>query len=147
MNKRFWMKFLAALACSGLLAATWAQEQMPPSGTVQLTTKSVAVGVGISHGQGRLEFDGVSHRFSSSGLSVLDVGISKIRTEGEVFNLNNLKDFNGNYVAGAAGIAVAGGVDDIVMKNEHGVVLRLHGMEKGVRLQLGSEGVTLHLES
>jgi hypothetical protein len=29
------------------------------------------------------------------------------------------------------------------MKNDHGVVMRLHGVEKGVRLQAGAQGVTI----
>ena len=66
-------------------------------------------------------------------------------TAGEVFNLKKLSDFSGNYVAGAAGIAVAGGVNDVIMKNEHGVVLRLHGTEKGVKLTLGPQGVKINL--
>jgi hypothetical protein len=147
MNKRSWTKALIVSACLGAFTPVWAVDEAPPSGSVQITAKSIAVGVGINHGQGTLSYDGVQHHFSTSGLSVADLGISKITTNGEVFNLNNLKDFNGNYVAGAAGIAVAGGVDDVVMQNEHGVVLRLHGTEKGVRLQLGAQGVTLRLTS
>ena len=64
-----------------------------------------------------------------------------------MFDLKTPQDLAGNYVAGAAGIAVAGGADDIIMKNDHGVVLRLHGMEKGVRFQLGAQGVSIKLKS
>ena len=53
----------------------------------------------------------------------------------------------GNYVAGEAGIAIAGGPTDTVMKNEHGVVLRLHGTQKGARLTLAAQGVTLKLNN
>ena len=31
--------------------------------------------------------------------------------------------------------------------NDRGVVLRLHGMEKGVRFQLGAQGVSIKLKS
>jgi hypothetical protein len=33
------------------------------------------------------------------------------------------------------------------MENNHGVVLWLHGVEKGVRLQLGAQGVSITLKS
>jgi hypothetical protein len=137
------VKKLALLACLCLMTPTWAAYEDHPSGTVNITSKSVAVGVGVNWGRGTLNYQGAPHHFSIDGLSVLDLGISKITTRGEVFDLNNLDDFSGNYVAGNAGIAVAGGVNDVIMKNEHGVVLRLHGIEKGVRLQAGASGVTI----
>jgi hypothetical protein len=140
------LKLLAVLACFGWLTSGLAEDAVPV-GTVNLTTKSVAVGVGVQHGQGTLNYNGLNRKFTINGLSVVDLGISKINATGEVFHMNNIDDFSGNYVAGAAGIAVAGGVDDVVMQNEKGVVLRLHGVEKGVRLQLGGQGVTVKLRS
>jgi hypothetical protein len=107
----------------------------------------VAVGVGVVWGNGTLIYQGKTHRFSIDGLSVVDLGVSRIRTHGEVFNLKNLADFSGNYLAGAAGIAVVGGVNDVIMRNDHGVVLRLHGTEKGVRLQAGGQGVTIKVKN
>lgn len=141
-----WTKQLAILACLCLMPLAWADYEDHPSGTVNITSKSVAVGVGVNWGDGTLDFQGAPHHFSVEGLSVLDLGISKITTRGEVFDLRDLGDFSGNYVAAAAGIAVAGGVNDVIMKNEHGVVLRLHGTEKGVRLQAGAQGVTIKVK-
>ena len=132
---------LAASLC--MTAPSWADDNPPPSGRVHITSKSVAIGVGVSWGRGTLNYGGVDHHFKVDGLSVLDLGISKITTRGEVFYLNKLEDFSGNYVAAAAGVAIVGGVNDVVMKNERGVVLRLHGNEQGVRLQAGAQGVTL----
>jgi len=134
---------LAAAACLFMLAPAWADEA--PSGSVRISSKSVAIGVGVSWGRGTLVYQGVSHHFSVKGLSVVDLGISKIHTSGDVFHLNNLADFSGHYVAGAEGIAVVGGPNDYILKNDHGVVLRLHGTEKGVRLQAGVEGVSIEL--
>jgi hypothetical protein len=142
--KQWILKTFATLACFGVLATAWAQDPAP-SGQVSVTSKSRAVGVGVQGGNGTLTYQGVRHSFSIDGLSVVDLGISKITTSGEVFYLNNLADFSGNYVAGAAGIAVAGGVNDVIMRNDKGVVLRLRGTEKGVRLQLGGQGVTIKL--
>lgn len=145
VNKSLMTKLVLS-ACLCMTAPIWAAADEAPSGTVRITSKSVAVGVGVSWGRGTLDYNGVPHHFSTDGLSVLDLGISKITTQGEVFYLNNLADFGGNYVAAAAGIAVAGGVNDVIMKNEHGVVLRLRGTEKGVRLQAGAQGVTIKVQ-
>jgi hypothetical protein len=93
----------------------------------------VAIGVGVTWGGGTLTYEGNSYAFSVSGLSVADLGIASIRSTGEVFDLNKLSDFSGNYAAGEAGIAIAGGPSDVVMKNENGVVIRLHGTQQGGR--------------
>jgi hypothetical protein len=146
MNKLS-MKTLVVLACCCLLTPVWAADDEKPSGTVQISSKSVAVGVGVTWGNGTLTYNGAPHTFSIDGLSVLDLGISSIHTNGEVFKLKNLADFSGHYVAGAAGIAIVGGVDDVIMRNERGVVLRLHGTEKGVRLQLGAQGVNIEVKN
>jgi len=143
-TKKTLTKSLLSLACCFMLSSALAADT--PSGTVRITSKSVAVGVGVTWGNGTLTYQGTSHKFSIGGLSVVDLGISKIHTHGEVSNLKNLADFSGHYVAGAEGIAVGGGVNEYVLTNDHGVVLHLHGTEKGVRLQAGAEGVTINLK-
>lgn len=142
--KKSWMKIIL-IACAGLFAANLAFADEPPSGTVSIKSKSIAVGVGVTWGKGNLSFQGGNYGFKVDGLTVIDLGISKISSSGEVFYLRDLNDFSGNYVAAASGVAIAGGVDDVIMKNDHGVVLRLRGVEKGVRLQLGAQGVTVTL--
>jgi hypothetical protein len=119
----------------------------PVSGTVKMTSKAVAIGVGVTWGDGTLSFGGKTYPFSVEGLSVVDLGVSDITTSGEVFSLKNVADFSGNYVAGEAGIAVAGGPTDTIMKNENGVVLRLHGTQKGARLTLAAQGVKLKIKN
>jgi hypothetical protein len=42
--------------------------------------------------------------------------------------------------------AIAGGPTDTIMKNENGVVIRLHGTQKGARLTLAAQGVSLKLK-
>ena len=118
-----------------------------PSGTVQISSSAVAVGIGVTWGDGTLSYHGQKYAFSVNGLSVVDLGIATVTATGEVSNLNNIDDFSGNYAAGEAGIAIAGGPSDVIMKNEHGVVLRLHGSQQGVRLTLAAQGVSLKLKS
>jgi hypothetical protein len=146
MIKKWTLKWLVALGCLAVFSVATAADP-PVSGTVKMSSKAVAIGVGVSWGDGSLTFGGKTYPFSVDGLSVVDLGVSDITTTGEVFNLKNVADFSGNYVAGEAGIAVAGGPTDTIMKNENGVVLRLHGTQKGARLTLAAQGVKLKIKN
>jgi hypothetical protein len=117
------------------------------SGTVRISSSAIAAGIGVTGGDGTLTYQGRSYPFSVNGLSVIDLGISTVTATGEVSNLNRIEDFSGNYAAGEAGIALAGGPSDVIMKNENGVMLRLHGTQQGVRLTLAAQGVSLKLKS
>ena len=133
---------------SVLVAATFAVAQEgKPSGKVSVESKSVALGVGVSWGDGVLTFQGKDHKFSVNGLSVVDLGVAKVSATGEVFNLKKLSDFAGNYVAGEAGAAVGGGAGAITLKNQHGVVMKLTGTGTGVKFTLAGKGVDVKLKS
>ena len=146
MTKKWLSTWLVALGCLGVLAVAVAAEPAP-SGSVKITSKAVALGIGVSWGDGMLTFQGKTYAFSVDGLSVADLGISSVSSSGEVFNLNKLSDFSGNYTAGEAGIAIAGGPSDTIMKNQNGVVIRLHGTQQGGRLTLAAQGVKLQLKN
>ena len=145
MMKKWLSTWLLALGCLGVFAMAVAQEPKP-SGTVSITSKAVAIGVGVTWGDGTLTYQGKTYPFSVDGLSVVDLGISNVTSSGEVFNLNNAADFSGNYAAGEAGIAIAGGPSDTIMKNDKGVVIRLHGTQQGGRLTLAAQGVKLQIK-
>jgi len=147
MNKRAFVISLIALGGFGFASGANAADAQEPSGSVTISSTAVAVGVGVTWGDGTLTYLGKKYAFSVNGLSVVDLGISNVTTSGEVFNLKNIADFSGNYAAGEAGIAVAGGPSDVIMKNENGVVLRLHGTQQGVRLTLAAQGVALKLKN
>jgi hypothetical protein len=146
MDKKWNSKWLIAVGCLAVFSMVMAAEQAP-SGTVTLTSKSVGVGIGVEWGDGTLTFGGKPLAFSVEGLSVVDLGVSEIKTTGEVFNLKNVADFSGTYAAAEIGAAVVKGENDVIMKNEKGVVLRLHGTQKGARLTLGAGGVKITLKS
>ena len=145
MIKKWTSNWVVALSCLAVLSVAIAAEPAP-TGTVKLTSKAVAIGVGVTWGDGTLSFDGRNYPFSVEGLSVVDLGVSNITASGEVFNLKRVSDFSGNYAAGEAGIAIAGGPTDTIMKNENGVVLRLHGTQQGARLTLAAQGVKLTIK-
>jgi hypothetical protein len=141
--------FVLRVAVLGVLAAVTVAvaQDGPPSGKVAVESKSVALGVGVSWGDGTLTYKGKAHKFTVNGLSVVDLGVAKVTANGEVFNLKKLSDFEGNYVAGEAGAAVGGGAGTAILKNQHGVVMKLTGTGSGVKFTLAGKGVEVKLKN
>jgi Cu/Ag efflux protein CusF len=116
------------------------------SGTVKIETTSVALGVGVEWGSGTLSmYDGSTHEFKISGISVVDIGVSKINLAGEVYKLKDPADFAGNYISGEAGGALGAGGSGVVMKNEKGVLMRLTSKQKGLKLTLAGKGLSVEM--
>ena len=129
------------------LATTAVPAQSPePSGKVSIESTSIAAGIGVSWGDGILNFKGKQIRFSVDGLTLVDFGISKASAVGEVYNLTDPSKFEGNYVAGEAGFTLAGGMGGIAMRNQNGVVMILRSASTGARLQLGPSGLIIKLK-
>jgi len=132
---------LVALATTSVLA------QSPnPSGKISVQSTSIAAGIGVSWGDGILSFQGKDVHFSVGGLSLVDFGISKASAVGEVYNLKDLSQFPGNYLAGEAGFALAGGMGGISMRNSNGVVIVLRSASTGAKLQLGPSGLDIKMK-
>jgi hypothetical protein len=130
-----------------LVAGTSAiSAQEATTGKVTLDSKSVAIGVGVSWGDGVLEYKGKKYPFTVEGLSVVDLGVSKVSARGDVKNLKKVEDFAGNYTAGGAGAAVGGGAGAAVMKNQNGVEMNLVATTQGVKLTLAAAGVSIKLK-
>ena len=118
----------------------------PPPPYVSMQSTSVAAGIGLSWGQGVLTFEGRRHAFSVKGMSLVDLGVSKLIAEGAVSNLEQLSDFEGHYAAVGAAAAVGTGASVFRMRNEHGVVIELRSDVEGVALALGPEGFRITLD-
>jgi hypothetical protein len=121
--------------------------QEATSGKISLESKSVAVGVGVSWGDGILEYKGKKYPFTVQGLSVVDLGVSKVSARGDVKSLKKLEDFAGTYVAAGAGGAVGGGAGIAALKNQNGVEMNLTATTQGVKLTLAAAGVTVKLKN
>ena len=129
------------------LATTAVPAQSPdPSGKVSLESTSIAAGVGVSWGDGKLNFKGKDYPFSVKGLSLVDWGISKANAVGEVYNLTDVSKFGGDYLAGEAGFALAGGMGGISMRNANGVIMILRSVSTGAKLQLGPSGLNISMK-
>ena len=139
---RWALLFLVVAFASYAVAA----QKATPSGKVTLETTSIAAGVGVSWGDGKLNFKGKTYPFSVDGLSLVDWGISKAQANGDVYNLKDPANFGGTYVAAEAGLTLAGGMGGMVLRNQDGVLLHLRSVSQGARLQLGTSGLIIKMK-
>jgi hypothetical protein len=116
---------------------------------VWLSGGSVAIGIGYVWGDGTLYFskDQKQYKFKLSGVSVLDVGGAGITAEGEVYNLGSPEDLSGNYSAVTAGVTVIEGGSVAYLKNNKGVVIKLHSQTGGLRFNLAANGTHITLQA
>ncbi|HTV50432.1 MAG TPA: hypothetical protein VME21_04540 [Steroidobacteraceae bacterium] len=142
---------VSLVGCALLAAAAFADDAPTntaadePDATVDFTGGSIAAGIGYVWGHGDLIYKGHKHEFKLSGLSVVDVGAARLTGSGVVYHLNNLSDFDGNYTAVTAGLTVAGGASAAVLRNEHGVVIKLVSSTEGLRFNLSANGIGIKL--
>lgn len=119
----------------------------PPSGTVDLHEIQVAYIGNLGGGSGELTYEGQTYSFDVAGLGVGGIGISSVDAEGEVYSLNALGDFTGDYVSGQYGVVVGeASVGDMWLKNEHDVVLHLKAKREGVMLAVGADAIKIRLD-
>ncbi len=119
---------------------------LPWDGLIELSSGSVAAGIGFSWGGGKLIQAGKEYPLKVDGLSVGSVGITKANAYGKVYKLKKLTDINGTYTAIGAGATVIGGGSAITMKNSKGVIIDLYTTTEGVNLSLGGAGVKIELK-
>jgi hypothetical protein len=150
--RRFLATTIVALSV-GALANCASQPPAPPAtanlsateGTITFSGGAVAIGVGFQWGNGTLTYQGQQFPFRVDGLSVVDVGVTRVTGSGTVRNLRKLADFSGNYVSISAGATVAGGGSVTSLRNQNGVVIDGVSTAQGVRLTLAPGGVSITL--
>ena len=124
-----------------------ALEQTTSDGSVHWSGGAVAAGIGYTWGDGTLAFAGQKHDFTISGVSIVDVGATGMSVAGDVYHLNQLSDFEGNYIALSAGGTLAGGGSFVYLQNQHGVVIKVAATEVGLRFNLATAGLNIALKS
>ena len=148
-------KVFSSLVASLLLSSIALAADAPPvsdaaipSGYVWLNGGSVALGIGYTWGHGTLYYskDQKQYKFKLSGVSVIDVGGAGITAEGEVYNLTSPADLTGNFSAVTAGMTIAEGGSIAYLKNDKGVVIKLHSQTGGLRFNLSANGVHVTLQ-
>jgi hypothetical protein len=93
-----------------------------------------------------LTFQGKEYPFRVEELSVGDMGISRAEVTGNVYNLTKIEDFSGDYAAASTSAAIARGSGVATVRNRHGVVIDLTGVDEGVKLKFAVEGVKIAVE-
>jgi hypothetical protein len=136
---------LAAVAALGLLVSM-ARAAETPDAIIKLKGGSVAAGIGYSWASGTLTYKDKTYEVEVNGLTVGDVGITSADAAGDVYHLNKLSDFDGNYTAVGAGITVAGGASAGSMKNQNGVLINLISTTQGVKFSFGAAGVSMKVK-
>jgi hypothetical protein len=147
---------ISMLACALIATAAFAEDTATdqttnptekPDATLNLTGGSIAVGIGYVWGGGALLYKGEKHPFKLSGVSIVDVGGAHITATGDVYHLQNLEDFNGDFTSVSAGLTVAGGGSVAILRNDHGVVIKLRATTEGLRFNFAAEGVHIKLKT
>jgi hypothetical protein len=155
MRKLFLILFATVFVSTVAVAAEGGSSAPPPvaegaipSAYVWLSGGSVAIGIGYVWGKGTLYFskDQKQYKFKLSGVSVVDVGAAGITAEGEVYNLASPADLSGNYSAVTAGLTVIEGGSVAYLKNDNGVVIKLHSQTGGLRFNLSANGMHITLQ-
>ena len=145
--QRRWTLWLATLGTLAfLVGATAVAEDKTPDATITLSEGSVAAGIGWSWGHGSLSFQGQTYRVKIDGLSVAEVGITKAVATGTVYNLKNVDDLNGVFVAAGAEGTAGKGMGYSSLRNDKGVVMNLKSETKGANIKVAASGLKVTVE-
>jgi hypothetical protein len=137
-------RMIVTLAAVALLAfspeASLAQSDQPDA-TFDFSGGSIAAGIGYTWGNGVLHFKGKDYPFTENGLNIVNVGVSSIKSSGDVYHLTKVEDFPGNYTAISAGATIGGGASFTAMQNQNGVVVHVAATTQGLQFTLAPSGV------
>ena len=143
---------LVGLLVAGSLLVAFNVSSVPaqvPDGTVKITSRMVAPGIGLSWGEGVLRYKDQDYPFTFKATGLfrdVDAKIAAAELSGHVFELKRLEDFSGNYKKVAAE-ELAGGADTrATMKNQNGVVVNLISAVEGRKFVLAREGMDIEFK-
>lgn len=121
--------------------------QEPPDAILRLSGGSFAAGIGFSWGEGKLTYKNKEYPISVNGMSIGKVGITNSTALGEVYHLQKLTDFDGNYTSAGVGLTLVGGVSVVTtMRNQNGVRIHLHSTTRGAGITIGAAGVDMRIK-
>lgn len=120
-----------------------------PDGTVKITSRMVAPGVGLSWGEGVLTYKGRDYPFTFKATGLfrdVDTKIAAAELSGQVFDLKKPEDFGGNYQKVEMRTSESDSTNRATMKNRNGVVVSLTSMIEGRKFNLAREGMEIELK-
>ena len=133
----------AAVASSAPLAA---KDSTKPVGTISISETQFGFLIGGKLGGGTLRFKGKSYPFKIGGISVGDLGVSKVRGSGHVYDMTSVSQFPGTYTLLDASATAGSGSGTLRMKNGDGVILEIDSKSKGLQLSAGAGGVKVTMK-
>ena len=144
-------RFLKLLMMNGLLLtfAVSSSSAQVPDGTIKVTSRMVAQGVGLSWGEGVLTYKGRDYPFTFQATGLfrdVDTKIAAAELSGQVFDLKKPEDFGGNYHKVEAQTSESGSASRATMKNQNGVVVNLMSTVEGRKFNLAREGMEIELK-
>ena len=83
---------------------------------------------------------------STGGTAHSSTRARSVTASGKVYQLKDIKDFDGNYTALSAGATAAGGGAVATMRNQNGVTVELVSTTRGAKLTLGPSGVRMKIK-
>ena len=140
---RLWAAAIATILT--LTSGVFAEDEKSDA-TLELTQTSVALVIGYTWGSGALAFQNKSYPVEIDGLSFMALGFARAKASAEVFNLKNLNDFNGTYMAASAEGTLGAGAGATTMRNQNGVVIKLFTTTEGLNLKVSPEGLRLYIK-
>jgi len=145
IRKFFTAAFLGLFVVTAGVAS--AQTTKAPSGTVTIDETQFGFIIGGSIGGGVLTFKGKTYKFKIGGLSVgANFGAAKVSAAGQVYDLPDISKFAGTYAKLDGNATIGGGVGGTVLRNEHGVIMKLNSTQEGLQFNLSANGVQVTLE-
>ena len=120
-----------------------------PDGTVKITSRMVAPGIGLSWGEGVLAYKGREYPFTYQATGLfrdVDTKIAAAELSGRVFELKRLEDFSGKYQRVESETAASGAGTRAAMKNQKGVIVNLVSTVEGRKFTLAREGMDIELK-
>src|SRR5262245_54229698 len=143
--KSLFVRGLIAVAALGLAVVPARAAEEETSGRITIETMSAGAGLGVTWGDGVLEYRGQKYPFTVTGFNIGDVGVAKTTAKGMVFNLKNVEDLSGRFAAALAGGTLGGGVGSGAMYNQNKVSMVWTGTNQGLNFTLSHSGVNVQL--
>ncbi len=146
-----------AVTASGNMALAQSEEQkakscdrdtMVQSGTLTFDLTTIGFIVGVRWGEGILTLnDGFQIGFDVSGGKLLETGVAKANFEGEVYNLDDLEEFQGTYWGSSTKLSVVKGKGELQTNNSDCVFIRARSTGGGLQLSAPApEGLAIKFE-
>ena len=131
------------------LAGGVATAETPKKPVAQVSIDETQFGfiIGGSTGGGVLTYEGKQHPFKMGGISLgANIGVSNFSATGQVYDMTDVTQFEGTYARLTGSVALGGGMGDMTLRNENGVIMSLRGTTQGIQLNAGASGVTVKFD-